>query len=193
MKRIKWNEPEFIKPLDTLLSAEITGPDKLVLQKEEQSLPNPFTVKVLKHDTDYKKIDELSYRFAYGSQTIHISRDDVLSFFSQLSVVIDTISDKGVEKKERVTNLLLKMVQFQEPMHSFSNALILVQTSSADAIGMEELDSIMNFIVGNLAKSASVKYGIGTRDYLSQRIRLLIALNKPIKMPKMFMYHKNNS
>ena len=43
MKRIKWNEPEFIKPLDTLLSAEITGPDKLVLQKEEQSLPNPFT------------------------------------------------------------------------------------------------------------------------------------------------------
>ena len=53
---------------------------------------------------------------------------------------------------------------------------------SADAIGMEELDSIMNFIVGNLAKSASVKYGIGTRDYLSQRIRLLIALNKPINV-----------
>ena len=98
MKRIKWNEPEFIKPLDTLLSAEITGPDKLVLQKEEQKLPEPFTIEVLKHDTDYKKIDELSYRFAYGSQTIHISRDDVLSFFSQLSVVIDTISDKGVEK-----------------------------------------------------------------------------------------------
>lgn len=86
-----------------------------------------------------------------------------------------------------------KMVQFHEPMHSFSNALILVQTSSEDAIGIEELDTIMNFIVGNLAKSASVKYGIGTRDYLSQRIRLLIALNKPIKMPKMFMYHKNNS
>ena len=156
-------------------------------------IPEPFTIEVLKHDTDYKKIDELSYRFAYGSQTIHISRDDVLSFFSQLSVVIDTISDKGVEKKERVTNLLLKMVQFQEPIHSFSNALILVQTSSADAIGMEELDSIMNFIVGNLTKSSSVKYGIGTRDYLNQRIRLLIALNKPIKMPKMFMYHKNNS
>lgn len=193
MKRIKRNGPEFIKPLDTLLSAEITGPDKLVLQKEWQKLPEPFTIEVLKHDTDYKKIDELSYRFAYGSQTIHISRDDVLSFFSQLSVVIDTISDKGVEKKERVTNLLLKMVQFQESMHSFSNALILVQTSSEDAIGIEELDTIMNFIVGNLAKSASVKYGIGTRDYLSQRIRLLIALNKPIKMPKMFMYHKNNS
>lgn len=193
MKRIKRNGPEFIKPLDTLLSAEITGPDKLVLQKEWQKLPEPFTIEVLKHDTDYKKIDELSYRFAYGSQTIHISRDDVLSFFSQLSVFIDTISDKGVEKKERVTNLLLKMVQFQEPMHSFSNALILVQTSSEDAIGIEELDTIMNFIVGNLAKSASVKYGIGTRDYLSQRIRLLIALNKPIKMPKMFMYHKNNS
>lgn len=193
MKRIKRNEPEFIKPLDTLLSAEITGPDKLVLQKEWQKLPEPFTIEVLKHDTDYKKIDELSYRFAYGSQTIHISRDDVLSFFSQLSVFIDTISDKGVEKKERVTNLLLKMVQFQESMHSFSNALILVQTSSEDAIGIEELDTIMNFIVGNLAKSASVKYGIGTRDYLSQRIRLLIALNKPIKMPKMFMYHKNNS
>ncbi len=193
MKRIKWNEPEFIKPLDTLLSAEITGPDKLVLQKEWQKLPEPFTIEVLKHDTDYKKIDELSYRFAYGSQTIHISRDDVLSFFSQLSVVIDTISDKGVEKKERVTNLLLKMVQFQESMHSFSNALILVQTSSEDTIGIEELDTIMNFIVGNLAKSASVKYGIGTKDYLSQRIRLLIALNKPIKMPKMFMYHKNNS
>ena len=193
MKRIKWNEPEFIKPLDTLLSAEITGPDKLVLQKEWQKLPEPFTIEVLKHDTDYKKIDELSYRFAYGSQTIHISRDDVLSFFSQLSVFIDTISDKGVEKKERVTNLLLKMVQFQKPIHSFSNALILVQTSSEDAIGIEELDTIMNFIVGNLAKSASVKYGIGTRDYLSQRIRLLIALNKPIKMPKMFMYHKNNS
>lgn len=193
MKRIKWNEPEFIKPLDTLLSAEITGPDKLVLQKEWQKLPEPFTIEVLKHDTDYKKIDELSYRFAYGSQTIHISRDDVLSFFSQLSVFIDTISDKGVEKKERVTNLLLKMVQFQESIHSFSNALILVQTSSEDAIGIEELDTIMNFIVGNLAKSASVKYGIGTRDYLSQRIRLLIALNKPIKMPKMFMYHKNNS
>ena len=85
-----------------------------------------------------------------------------------------------------------KMVQFQEPIHSFSNALILVQTSSADAIGMEELDSIMNFIVGNLAKSASVKYGIGSRDYLNQRIRLLIALNKPIKMPKMFMFHENN-
>ena len=193
MKRIKWNEPEFIKPLDTLLSAEITGPDKLVLQKEWQKLPEPFTIEVLKHDTDYKKIDELSYRFAYGSQTIHISRDDVLSFFSQLSVFIDTISDKGVEKKERVTNLLLKMVQFQESMHSFSNALILVQTSSEDTIGIEELDTIMNFIVGNLAKSASVKYGIGTRDYLNQRIRLLIALNKPIKMPKMFMYHKNNS
>ena len=193
MKRIKRNGPEFIKPLDTLLSAEITGPDKLVLQKEWQKLPEPFTIEVLKHDTDYKKIDELSYRFAYGSQTIHISRDDVLSFFSQLSVFIDTISDKGVEKKERVTNLLLKMVQFQEPMHSFSNALILVQTSSEDAIGIEELYTIMNFIVGNLAKSASVKYGIGTRDYLSQRIRLLIALNKPIKMPKMFMYHKNNS
>ena len=193
MKRIKWNEPEFIKPLDTLLSAEITGPDKLVLQKEWQKLPEPFTIEVLKHDTDYKKNDELSYRFAYGSQTIHISRDDVLSFFSQLSVFIDTISDKGVEKKERVTNLLLKMVQFQESMHSFSNALILVQTSSEDAIGIEELDTIMNFIVGNLAKSASVKYGIGTKDYLSQRIRLLIALNKPIKMPKMFMYHKNNS
>lgn len=193
MKRIKWNEPEFIKPLDTLLSAEITGPDKLVLQKEWQKLPEPFTIEVLKHDTDYKKIDELSYRFAYGSQTIHISRDDVLSFFSQLSVFIDTISDKGVEKKERVTNLLLKMVQFQESMHSFSNALILVQTSSEDTIGIEELDTIMNFIVGNLAKSASVKYGIGTKDYLSQRIRLLIALNKPIKMPKMFMYHKNNS
>lgn len=193
MKRIKRNGPEFIKPLDTLLSAEITGPDKLVLQKEWQKLPEPFTIEVLKHDTDYKKIDELSYRFAYGSQTIHISRDDVLSFFSQLSVFIDTISDKGVEKKERVTNLLLKMVQFQESMHSFSNALILVQTSSEDAIGIEELDTIMNFIVGNLAKSASVKYGIGTRDYLSQRIRLLIALNKPIKMPKMFMYHKNNS
>lgn len=193
MKRIKWNEPEFIKPLDTLLSAEITGPDKLVLQKEWQKLPEPFTIEVLKHDTDYKKNDELSYRFAYGSQTIHISRDDVLSFFSQLSVFIDTISDKGVEKKERVTNLLLKMVQFQESMHSFSNALILVQTSSEDTIGIEELDTIMNFIVGNLAKSASVKYGIGTKDYLSQRIRLLIALNKPIKMPKMFMYHKNNS
>lgn len=156
-------------------------------------IPEPFTIEVLKHDTDYKKIDELSYRFAYGSQTIHISRDDVLSFFSQLSVFIDTISDKGVEKKERVTNLLLKMVQFQESMHSFSNALILVQTSSEDTIGIEELDTIMNFIVGNLAKSASVKYGIGTKDYLSQRIRLLIALNKPIKMPKMFMYHKNNS
>lgn len=193
MKRIKWRVPEFIEPLDSLLSAEITGPDELVLQKEWQKLPEPFTIEVLNHDTDYKKIDELSYRFAYGSQTIHISRDDVLSFFSQLSVVIDIISDKGVEKKERVTNLLLKMVQFQEPIHSFSNAIILVQTSSADAIGMEELDSIMNFIVGNLAKSASVKYGIGTKDYLSQRIRLLIALNKPIKMPKMFMYHKNNS
>ena len=192
MKRIKWNEPEFIKPLDTLLSAEITGPDKLVLQKEEQKLPEPFTIEVLKHDTDYKKNDELSYRFAYGSQTIHISRDDVLSFFSQLSVVIDTISDKGVEKKERVTNLLLKMVQFQEPIHSFSNAIILVQTSSADAIGMEELDSIMNFIVGNLTKSSSVKYGIGTRDYLNQRIRLLIALNKPVNMPEMFMFHENN-
>ena len=86
-----------------------------------------------------------------------------------------------------------KMVQFQEPMHSFSNALILVQTSSEDAIGIEELDTIMNFIVGNLAKSATMKYGIGTRDYLNQRIRLLVALNKPIKMPKMFMYHKNNS
>ncbi|WP_223928177.1 hypothetical protein [Prevotella lacticifex] len=186
MKRIKWRVQEFIEPLDSLLSAEITGPDELVLQKEEQKLPKPFTIEVLKHDTDYKKIDELSYRFAYGSQTIHISRDDVLSFFSQLSVVIDTISDKGVEKKERVTNLLLKMVQFQEPIHSFSNALILVQTSSADAIGMEELDSIMNFIVGNLAKSASVKYGIGTRDYLNQRIRLLIALNKPINVPEIF-------
>ena len=155
-------------------------------------IPEPFTIEVLKHDTDYKKIDELSYRFAYGSQTIHISRDDVLSFFSQLSVVIDTISDKGVEKKERVTNLLLKMVQFQEPIHSFSNALILVQTSSADVIGMEELDSIMNFIVGNLTKSSSVKYGIGTRDYLNQRIRLLIALNKPVNMPEMFMFHENN-
>ena len=192
MKRIKWRVQEFIEPLDSLLSAEITGPDELVLQKEEQKLPEPFTIEVLKHDTDYKKIDELSYRFAYGSQTIHISRDDVLSFFSQLSVVIDTISDKGVEKKERVTNLLLKMVQFQEPIHSFSNALILVQTSSADAIGMEELDSIMNFIVGNLTKSSSVKYGIGTRDYLNQRIRLLIALNKPVNMPEMFMFHENN-
>lgn len=104
MKRIKWRVQEFIEPLDSLLSAEITGPDELVLQKEWQKLPEPFTIEVLKHDTDYKKIDELSYRFAYGSQTIHISRDDVLSFFSQLSVVIDTISDKGVEKKERVTN-----------------------------------------------------------------------------------------
>ena len=68
--------------------------------------------------------------------------------------------------------------------------IILVQTSSADVIGMEELDSIINFIVGNLTKSSSVKYGIGTRDYLNQRIRLLIALNKPINVPEIFKFRE---
>ena len=76
-------------------------------------------------------------------------------------------------------------------MHSFTNALILVQTSSSQAIDMKELNTIMPFIVGNLAKYASVKYGIGTRDYLKSRIRLLIALNKPYKMTD--IYCKINS
>lgn len=76
-------------------------------------------------------------------------------------------------------------------MHSFTNALILVQTSSSQAIDMKELDTIMSFVVGNLVKYASVRYGIGTSDYLKNRVRLLIALNKPYKMPE--IYCKINS
>lgn len=186
MRNKKRKEPELVKPLDSLLTTEFFGADELAQQREEQELPVPITVEVLEYERDYNKVAELSYRFAYGSQTIHISKDDVLSFFSKLTVVFDTISDELIDKSERVTNVLLKMTPFQKSMHSFTNALILVQTSSADAIDMKELNTIMSFIVGNLAKSASVKYGIGTRDYLKNRIRLLIALNKPNNMPKMF-------
>lgn len=114
-----------------------------------------------------------------------------MSFFSSLAVVIDTISDEYIDKAERVTNILLKLTTLQKAMHTFTNALILVQTSSLQAIDMKELNTIMSFIVGNLAKYASVKYGIGTRDYLKNRIRLLIALNRPYKMPE--IYCKINS
>lgn len=186
MRKKKRKEPEIVKPLDSLLTAEFFGADELAQLREEQELPVPITVEVLDYERDYNKVVELSFRFAYGSQTIHISKDDVLSFFSQLTVVFDTISDEGTDKAERVINILLKMTPFQKSMHSFTNVLILVQTSSADSIDMTELDTIMSFIVGNLAKSASVKYGIGTRDYLKTRIRLLIALNKPNNMPKIF-------
>lgn len=186
VKRKKKKEPELIKPLEALLTAEVFGPDVLILRREEQELPVPITVEVLDYERDYKKVVELSYRFAYGSQTIHISKDDVLSFFSQLAVVIDTISDEQIDKSERVNNILLKLTTLQKSMHSFTNALILVQTSSTQAIDMKELNTMMTFIVGNLAKSASIKYGIGARDYLKSRIRLLIALNKPTNMSDLF-------
>lgn len=191
MRKKKRKDPEFIKPLEALLNAEVFGPDVLVLQKEEQTLPVPMTIELLDYERDYNKVVELSYRFAYGSQTIHISKDDVMSFFSSLAVVIDTISDEYIDKAERVTNILLKLTTLQKAMHTFTNALILVQTSSLQAIDMKELNTIMSFIVGNLAKYASVKYGIGTRDYLKNRIRLLIALNRPYKMPE--IYCKINS
>ena len=108
-----------------------------------------------------------------------------------MAVVIDTISDENIDKAERVTKSLLKLTTLQKSMHSFTNALILVQTSSSQAIDMKELDTIMSFVVGNLVKYASVRYGIGTSDYLKNRVRLLIALNKPYKMPE--IYCKINS
>ena len=64
MRKKKRKDPEFIKPLETLLNDEVFGPDVLVLQKEEQTLPVPMTVEILDYERDYNKVVELSYRFA---------------------------------------------------------------------------------------------------------------------------------
>lgn len=182
MGKRKQKEHEVIKPLEALLAAEVFGPEVLALQREEEFLPVPITVEILYRERDYRKIEELSYRFAYGSQTIHISRDDVLSFFSQMTVVIDTISDNDAGTEKRILSVLHKMAVVQKSMHSFSNALILIQSSALHAIDMQELETLMSFLVSSLDKGASVKYGIGTRDYLKDRIRLLIACNQPVNL-----------
>lgn len=182
MGKRKQKEHEVIKPLEALLAAEVFGPEVLALQREEEFLPVPITVEILYRERDYQKIDELSYRFAYGSQTIHISRDDVLSFFSQMTVVIDTISDNDAGTEKRILSVLHKMAVVQKSMHSFSNALILIKSSALHAIDMQELETLMSFLVSSLDKGASVKYGIGTRDYLKDRIRLLIACNQPVNL-----------
>lgn len=91
MKRKK-KQPGYVKPLESILSADIVGPDKLVLQKEVLAWPVPHNVEVLDMEHDGSRINDLSNRFAYGSETIHISREDVLAFFGQSrTVVFDTL------------------------------------------------------------------------------------------------------
>lgn len=177
MAKRKKKEPELVKPLESLLSAEFFGPDILALEKEQEELPVPFTLEVVNNQRDYKKVSELSYRFAYGSQTIHISREDVLSFFQNSTIVLDTISNEDAKKADRAVELILTITPIQNSLHIFTNALILIQTSSLELIDMKELETIMTFFVSNLSKNASIKYGIGTREYLGSRIRLLVACN----------------
>lgn len=57
------------------------------------------------------------------------------------------------------------------------SAIILIQTSPAVPIDMKELETIMSFLVSNLADKAGIKYGIGSREYLGNRIRLLVVCN----------------
>ena len=177
MKRKK-QQPGYVKPLESILSADIVGPDKLVLQKEELALPVPLTIEVLDMEHDGSRINDLSYRFAYGSETIHISREDVLAFFGQpRTVVFDTISNESDKRTDRAVNMLRNLSSFQQSLHKFNSAIILIQTSPAVPIDMKELETIMSFLVSNLADKAGIKYGIGSREYLGNRIRLLVVCN----------------
>lgn len=173
MKRKK-KQPGYVKPLESIISADIVGPDKLVLQKEVLAWSVPHNVEVLDMEHDGSRINDLSYRFAYGSETIHISREDVLAFFGQSrTVVFDTISNESDKRTDRAVNMLLNLSSFQQSL----SAIILIQTSPAAPIDMKELETIMSFLVSNLADKAGIKYGIGSREYLGNRIRLLVVCN----------------
>ena len=117
-------------------------------------------------------------RFVYGSQIIHISKEDVLSFFGQSrTVVFDIISNEADKRTDRAVNMLRNLSSFQQSMHKFTSAIILFQTSHAAPIDLSELEAIMTFLVNNLVDKADIKYGLGMRDYLDNRIRLMVACN----------------
>lgn len=167
-----------VKPIESILSADVLVPDNLVMQKEELSMPVPFTVEILDAEYDSSRINDLSCRFAYGSQIIHISKEDVLSFFGQSrAVVFDIISNGADKRTDRAVNMLRNLSSFQQSMHKFTSAIILFQTSRVAPIDMMEIVKIMSFLVNNLADKSEIQYGLGTRDYLDNRIRLLVACN----------------
>lgn len=167
-----------VKLIELILSADVLVPDNLVMQKEELSMPVPFTVEILDAEYDSSRINDLSCRFVYGSQIIHISKEDVLSFFGQSrTVVFDIISNEADKRTDRAVNMLRNLSSFQQSMHKFTSAIILFQTSHAAPIDLSELEVITTFLVNNLVDKSDIQYGLGMRDYLGNRIRLMVACN----------------
>ena len=84
-------------------------------------MPVPFTVEILDAEYDSSRINDLSCRFVYGSQIIHISKEDVLSFFGQSrTVVFDIISNEADKRTDRAVNMLRNLSSFQQSMVSVS-------------------------------------------------------------------------
>ena len=48
-----------VKPIESILSADVLVPDNLVMQKEELSMPVPFTVEILDAEYDSSRINDL--------------------------------------------------------------------------------------------------------------------------------------
>lgn len=147
------------------------------LRIEENTLPTPLVINLLNMEKDQDRIRSFSFQFAYGSQIVHVSQKDFYSFLNEPRVVVFNAISSNDETSDRTDALIQSFSKRMELLHELDNALILIQTSNKKPVEMNELATLMSFFVSHLAYNASIQYGIGTRAYLGNRIRLLAVCN----------------